>query len=255
MISARKSACKEQRKAQIRIPNRWTSTCVELKNLSFHNFLGPFWIQLIKHLAKNILRKKNKKPVLKWKLPLGDILLWKQHLEIPSVFWPTPSVTCAVTIFIKTATGWDIVWEKRCTCGSHGNTLMCHTFIEVKASKRLILCSLCTHRTLSLCTSIAMRNYVAWTLFKLCLQQPLSSNQQGNRRGILILITLCAWKHVIYFITGTGIPGYSNAAMPSDGGVCTHGVSEVQRLTNEPMGLQSIHLLFKYLSFSTVHCS
>lgn len=57
------------------------------------------------------------------------------------------------------------------------------------------------------------------------------------------------------FITGKCIPGYSNVAMPCDGGVYTYSISEVQRLTNEPMGLQSIHLAFKYLSFSTVHFS
>lgn len=59
------------------------------------------------------------------------------------------------------------------------------------------------------------------------------------------------------FITGKRIPGYSNVAMPCDGGVYTYSISKVQRLTNEPMGLQSIQLSFKYLnlSFSTVHLS
>lgn len=134
---------------------------------------------------------------------------------------------------------------------------MCHTFVEVKTSKHLILLSvLCAHTGLS----DVMHKYSNAGLCCLNTVQTLPSNnlnqvnQQGNRSGILILITLCAWKHVIYFITGEHIPGDSNAAMPSDGGVCTYGMSEVQRLTNEPMGLQSIHLIFKYLSFSTVHC-
>jgi len=42
--------------------------------------------------------------------------------------------------------------------------------------------------------------------------------------------------------------------MPSDGGVYTYSISELLRLTNKLMGLQSIHLVFKYLSFSTI-CS
>lgn len=55
------------------------------------------------------------------------------------------------------------------------------------------------------------------------------------------------------FILGKHVPGYPNVAMPSDGGVYTYSIREVQRLTL--MGLQRIHLAFKYLdlNFSTVH--
>lgn len=34
------------------------------------------------------------------------------------------------------------------------------------------------------------------------------------------------------FIFGKHIPGYPNVAMPSDGGVYTYSICEVQRLTN-----------------------
>lgn len=56
------------------------------------------------------------------------------------------------------------------------------------------------------------------------------------------------------FIFGKHVPGCPNV-MPSDGGVCAyihmHSICEVQRLTL--MGLQRIHLAFKYsdLNFST----
>lgn len=55
------------------------------------------------------------------------------------------------------------------------------------------------------------------------------------------------------FIFGKHVPGYPNVAMPSDGGVYTYSICEVQRLTL--LGLQRIHLAFKYLdlNFSTVH--
>lgn len=57
----------------------------------------------------------------------------------------------------------------------------------------------------------------------------------------------------MFFIFGKHVPGYPNVAMPSDGGVYTYSICEVQRLTL--MGLQRIHLAFKYLdlNFSTVH--
>lgn len=47
---------------------------------------------------------------------------------------------------------------------------------------------------------------------------------------------------VCLFITGKCTPGYPNVAMPPDGGVHTHSMSEVQSLTNEPMRLQRINL-------------
>lgn len=96
---------------------------------------------------------------------------------------------------------------------------------------------------------------------KCCLnsvpQQPqLSQPTEGQERNTdTDTDNIMGPERCYLFIIGKGIPGYSNVAMPSDGGVYTYSISEVQRLTNEPMGLQSIRLAFKYLSFSTIHFS
>lgn len=250
--------CREQRKAQIHIPNHWTSTCLATEK-SQHNFLVTFWIQLIKYLAKNILVKK-KSAFLKWKFPLGDILLWKQYLKIPLMFWPMPSVTCAVTIVIKPVIGRNMHHEEM-RFWHHGHMLTCHTFIEIETSKYFMLLSvLCTHTALChYAHSIAMQK--ALMLPEHCLNSvpPTTSIKSTKSRageGYWYWYVMSPERCYLFTI-GKRIPGYSNAAMPSDGGVYTYSISEVQRLTNEPMGLQSIHLVFKYLnlSFSTVHCS
>lgn len=147
----------------------------QLKNLS-----TIFWSLLStinKYMATNAFVKKKEKSFQKWKLPRGNILLWKQYLKIPLMFWPIPSATCAVTIFIKPVMGQDMLPEERCSSGSHGHMLMCHTFTEIKTRKHFMFLSvLFTHKTQCRCAhSTAMS--------KCCLNSvpPTTSIKSTNR--------------------------------------------------------------------------
>lgn len=165
--------------------------------------------------------------------------------------WPMLSVTRAVTIFTKPVTGRDVLHEERCTFGSHGRMLMSHTFIEIKTRKHFMLFSLHTQTT-RCCYAhrIAMRNSLMLPERSLNSVPPTTSIKSTSRaqEGDTDTDNVMCPERCYLFITGKCIPGYSNVAMPSDGGVYTYSISEVQKLTNEPMSLQSIHLAFKYLS-------
>lgn len=115
-----------------------------------------------------------------------------------------PSETHATTIFIKLIMGSNMVHEERCTFGTQGHLLICHTFIERKTIKHFILLSvLCTHTPTPLrvimdrVCNVKFLN-IAWTPFKLCASKSLNHVIQRGNRGNLILITLCAQKDVVY---------------------------------------------------------
>lgn len=123
------------------------------------------------------------------------------------MFQHMPSETCAATIFIKLVMGWNIGHEERCPFDTQGHMLISHTFIESKTSKHFMLLSvLCTHTphpSVSLWTQYSNVKFpnIAWTQFKLCASNNLNHvTQQGGKRGILILVMLCDWKDVIYFL-------------------------------------------------------
>lgn len=63
------------------------------------------------------------------------------------------------------------------------------------------------------------------------------------------------WCHL--YVTGKCNSGYANVVTPSDGDAYTYSISQVKRLTDEPVGSQSIKLVFKFttvrLRLSGVH--
>lgn len=80
----------------------------------------------------------------------------------------------------------------------------------------------------------------------MCLQQPQASQpMQGQERDTDTDCVMCQeWYHL--FITGKRNSGYANVAKPSDGDAYTYSISEVERLANEPVGSQSIKIVFKF---------
>lgn len=93
-------------------------------------------------------------------------------------------------------------------------------------------------------------------LNKLSVSNELNQvNHQGGQERDTDADNVMCLERCYLLTTGKCISGYSNVAMPSDGSVHTHSTSEVQRLTKEPTGLQSIHLVFKHplALFTAVH--